>query len=255
MTKNWSLNDKMALITGGTKGIGAAVSEMFLSFGANVTIVARTQQEIDKKLTTWNARGQRAFGICADLTEPDVSSFILEEYNKLVKPTKLDILVNTVGVPLKDNIDNIQFVDYNKNIQTNLGSMFQMCQAFHSLLINSGYASIINISSINAFRATAESLFDGATRAAVVSMTKSLASAWADDNIRVNSVAPGFTNTERLQKGYKQNKDKFNQFIEQIPLKRMAEPKEIASLVTFLAMNASSYITGQCITADGGFLL
>ncbi len=131
--------------------------------------------------------------------------------------------------------------------------MLQMCQAFYPLLKESSSASIINTSSVNAYRAMPDDVIDCLTRSAVVSLTKGLAKALAGDNIRVNSVAPGYTNTQRVHAFHSEGE--LNQHIAKIPLNRMASPAEIASAMAFLAMKASSYITGQCIIVDGGLML
>ena len=253
MESYWNLNGKYALITGGTKGIGKATAEMLAELGAHVIVVARTQKDLEKQIDDWKSSDKLIQGICADLSKPDEAYRVFDEYCQVVTERRLDILVNNVGLPLRKAVSDIKPVDYQENLQINVGSMLQMSQAFFPLLKQAKNASIINTSSVNAYRTTPDDVIDGAARSAVVSLTKSLAKAWADEGIRVNSVAPGYTDTQRVHAFH--TKEELATHINKIPLKRMASSREIASTIAFLAMNAASYITGQCVIVDGGLTL
>lgn len=249
----WNLDGYYALISGGSKGIGAAVAETLSGLGAKVVVIARNNKELQQKIQQWKKAGKNIQGICADLSKPNEAQRVLKQYNAIVKENRLDILVNNVGVSLKKPFSDIAYLDYNENMKINIGSIVQMCQAFHPQLKQSTQGCVVNTASINAYRATLDDIIGGAYRAAVVSLTKSLAKAWAHDGIRVNAVAPGYTDTDRVRAH--NSKETLAEQIKQIPLKRMADPKEIAETIAFLAMPASGYITGQCIIADGGLLL
>ena len=134
----------------------------------------------------------------------------------------------------------------------NLISVFKLCQNGLAYLKKSTSPCIVNITSINAFKATPENVLAGMTRTAINHLTKSLAVEWSPYKIRVNAVAPGFTNTDRM-KSY--SPEQLSNIVKEIPLQRMAEPKEIAAAAVFLCLPAASYITGQCIIADGGYTL
>jgi len=183
------LEGKYALVTGGTQGIGAAVAKLLLELGANVTLVARTKKDVDAAIAHYKNLNMQANGICADLSDKEVAKIIYDEYRKTISDTKLDILVNTVGVVLTSQTEAITHEQYETNLQTNLGSVFEMCQSFFELMKAAEGATIVNISSINGLRGTPGKVLDGITRSAVINLSKSLAAEWAEHGIRINSFA------------------------------------------------------------------
>lgn len=242
---------KNVLITGGTKGIGKATVDLFVSHGANVTIVSRTQNDLSQITADVNQEVKTLHGICADMSEENAAAKICEDYMNL-HDAKLDALVNTVGITCKKDSSELTERDVTTMIQTNFISALQMNYTFFPLLRRNKQSSIVNISSVNAFKATPQNTLDGATRSGIVSMTKSLAAEWAEFGIRVNSVAPGLTLTSRLESF---SQEQISELADQAALKRLAEPQEIASVILFLTSSMASYITGQCIVADGGLTL
>lgn len=157
----WNLEGKQAIVTGGTQGIGAAVTKLLLDLGANITIVARTKKDLDSSVAEYQKLNKKVYGVCSDLANKNASKIIYDEYRKNINDQKVDILINTIGVVLVNKFEAISHDEYEKNIQTNLGSTFEMCQTFFNLLKASHGATIVNISSINALRATPAKIMDG----------------------------------------------------------------------------------------------
>lgn len=142
----WRLDNKHALVTGGTKGIGAAIAEMLMQLGATVTIVARSDDAISKRISTWRKAGFLCHGICADMSDANAAKFIFSKLNQVANTDALDILINTIGIVLTKSTSDITSDEYNHIIQTNLTSTFEMCQKALPFLKKSGDSCIVNIS-------------------------------------------------------------------------------------------------------------
>jgi len=248
--EKWTLSNKKAVITGGTKGIGKAIAEMFLRFNAEVIIVARNNKEVENLVVEWKSKNYKIYGIAADISTEIGREQILNETNNLWG--NLDILVNNVGTNIRKKINDYVKEEYDKILNTNLNSTLFLCKAFYPLLKKSTGASIINISSVAGLTFMRTGIPYGITKAALVQLGKGLACEWAADNIRVNTIAPWYIDTPLVEPVLK-NKDYLDEVLYRTPMKRIGKPEEVASLAAFLAMPVSSYITGQCIAVDGGF--
>lgn len=247
---NWTLKGRKALITGGTKGLGLATAELFLKFGAEVYITARSQDDIMNKLEEWKSKDYNAYGVSAD-----VSTIAgIEKVFVALKQDweKLDILVNNAGVNIRKKITEYSPDEYQKIFDTNLKSTFTMCQYAYPLLKESDSASVINISSVAGITHIRTGAPYAMTKAAMNQLTKNLAAEWAQDNIRANAIVPWYIRTPLAQQVLK-NKEYLDDVLSRTPMKRVGEPAEVANLAAFLAMPVSSYITGQSIAVDGGF--
>lgn len=246
----WSLQGKTALVTGATKGIGKAVAKEFLELGASVYLVGRNPQTLRETMDEFSAFSNRLDGSEADLSLPSDRDELISKVAG--KWGKLDVLVNNVGTNIRKKSRDYTDEEVEFIFQTNLKSAYDLSRKFYPYLKNSGDATIVNISSVAGLTSLKTGSVYGMTKAAMVQMTKNLACEWAGDRIRVNAIAPWYIETP-LAKQVLKDLDYLKSVLDRTPMKRVGTPEEVASAVAFLAMPASSYITGQCLAVDGGF--
>jgi len=253
MTKSkWNLKDKIALITGSTRGIGLAIADEFVELGAGVFIVARDLKMIEEQVEKYRFNGHRAWGIKADITNKDERINIFKRIT--TETGRLDVVVNNVGVNIRKKSVTYTEDEYLQIINTNMHAAFDICQRSYELLKQSDEGVLINVVSTAGLTHIKTGAPYGMSKAALIQLTRNLAGEWASDGIRVNAVAPWYTRTPLVKK-LLENKTYLNEVIERTPMGRIAEPEEVAATVAFLCMSAASYITGQCLVVDGGFLI
>ena len=248
MNNKWNLKNKYALVTGGTKGIGKAIAIEMMEFGANVCIVARSQKDID----TLTSQYPNLTGIQADLSNPETYPEIIEFVKK--QYGKLDILVNNVGVNIRKKTTEYTPDEYQTILNTNLTSAFEMSRLAHPLLKQSEEGAVVNIPSVAGQKHLRTGSIYGMTKAAMIQLTKNLAGEWAADHIRVNAIAPWYIKTPLAETVLK-NPSYYNEVLSRTPMKKIGDPGDVSSLAVFLCLPAASYITGQCISVDGGFTI
>jgi Tropinone reductase 1 len=253
MKKNrWSLENTKALITGGTRGIGLAIAEEILGLGGSIFVVARDPQLLEKRLEAWQEKGLAAYGLAADITNRNDRQEIFDEIDELWG--ELDLLINNVGMNIRKKAIDYTREEYDEILSTNLHSAFDLCQRGHSMLKESHHAAVVNVLSVAGFTHLRTGAPYAMSKAALMQLTKNLAVEWAHDGIRVNAVAPWYTKTPMVEKLF-QDRKYMKDILKRTPMGRVADPEEVSSVVAFLCMPAASYITGQCITVDGGFLV
>ena len=251
MSDRWTLTGKKALITGASKGIGRAIAEEFLALGAEVMVVARDEVRLLQVLESWQQQGWQAHAIAADVATTEGCQRILKQIESEMSG-ELDILVNNVGTNIRKRTTDYSANEYAAIFQTNLTSVFELCQLTHPLLKASGNGSIVNIGSVAGLTAIRTGAPYAMTKAALVQLTRNLAVEWASDRIRVNAIAPWFIQTP-LTESLLNNPDFLAEVQARTPMGRVGQPEEIAGLAAFLCMPTASYMTGQCIAIDGGF--
>jgi len=248
MTESYLLKDRRALITGATRGIGRAVAEEFARLGAAIIIVARNEAEVAKQTEEFKTKGFKVTGISADVGRREG----VEKIFSVIGTDSLDILVNNAGFNIRKKTTDYTDEEFSALISTNLQSVFQMSAAAYPLLKKSGSAAILNISSVAGLTSLKTGSPYAVTKAGIIQLTKNLAAEWADDGIRVNSIAPWYIKTP-LTEGLLNKPEFLKSVLDRTPMKRVGEPREVASAAAFLCSNAASYITGQCLAVDGGF--
>lgn len=248
----WNLNGKTALITGGTKGIGKATVLEFLDLGAEVLFTARNEKEVNELEEHLRSQNFKATGLVADVS-------VFRDQEKIIKWIEnkwknLDILVHNAGINIRKKALNYTEEEYQKVLKINLISPFELSRKLYPFLKKSKTAAIINVSSVAAFQDVGTGTPYAMSKAGLLQQTRSLACEWAKDGIRVNAVSPWFTETP-LTKGFLSQQEKMKSITDRTPLNRIARAEEIAAVITFLAMEKSSYITGQNIVVDGGMTI
>lgn len=258
----WQLEGARALVTGGTRGIGHAIAQELLELGAEVFVVARDGEHLERCIRKWSEAGfaGRVHGCAADVSVAAERTRLFEELRGPF--ADLDILINNVGTNVRRATIAYSEAEVQRIFDTNLTSAFELCRAAHPLLAaaarrssGSGLArssAIVNVVSVAGLTHLRTGSPYGMTKAALVQLTRNLACEWAREQIRVNAVAPWYTWTPLAQPVLEQESYR-NAILERTPLGRIAEASEVAGAVAFLCLGAASYITGQCLAVDGGF--
>lgn len=245
------LKGRVALITGGSRGIGRACCEHIARAGAAVAVNFRSNEQAAKKTVELvEAAGGRAMTIRADVSSQEEVARMVSAVEQQLGP--IDLLVNNAGIFDHVSHEETTAELWQRTLDVNLTGTYFVTWAVKDDMIARGFGRIVNIASIAALRARPQSIAYSVSKAGVVALTKSLAEAVAEHNVRVNAVAPGLIETEILE-GVDQSK--LDALIEATPIRRIGQPDEIAQLVLFLLSERSSFMTGQTLVASGGRVL
>ncbi len=248
---NWTLEGKTALVTGATRGIGRATAEELLKLGASVCIVGRKEAALEEALAEWRARGFDCSGVAADVATREGRDKVARSLEESGRRT-LDVLVNNVGTNIRKRTMDYSEEEIAFLLETNLVSALAMCRACYPMLASSPAAAVVNVGSTSGLSALRTGVPYAAAKAALHQVTRYLAVEWAPAGIRVNAVAPWYIRTP-LVESVLSNEEYMRDVLARTPAGRIGEPVEAATVIAFLCMPASSYVTGQVIAIDGGF--
>lgn len=247
---DYCLDGKTAIVTGGTKGIGYAIAMMFAAFGATVVVSSRHQEECNAVAEQINRLGGNAVGFAADVGRPaEVKRLIRETVQQL---GDLDILVNCAGVAVTKPILQMDEGDYDRVMDTNLRGVFFASKEAAAVMVEKNHGGrIIQVASIGALKGTNQISTYCASKAAVLSLTKTMALEWSRYGVTITAICPGYVKTE-INAAQFQDAEFLARALKGIPQRRLGTADEVAAIALFLASDYSSMITGSAIVADMG---
>lgn len=243
----WRLDGATALVTGGTAGIGAATVEELCALGASVFLCAR--HGVEARVNAWRERGLQVAGVDADVSTSEGRALLVAAVAAHF-PQGLSHLVSNVGTNIRKATTAYSDDEFAHIVTTNFTSTFALCQQLKSMLTTQ--ASVVFNSSVAGVVAISSGSIYAATKSALVQLARSLACEWGREGIRVNAVAPWYTDTP-LAAPVLADPARLNVILARTPLGRIASAEEVASAIAFLCLPASSYVTGQTLVVDGGF--
>lgn len=250
MENQFSLKGKVCVITGAGKGIGKEVSHLFNKCGARLSLITRDMQDFNDLDNTFDLEKDNALLYEGDVScEDTVSKFVEETINKF---KKIDVLINNAGIRFRKKFIDITLADWNSVINTNLGSVYLMCRETGRHMIHQRKGKIINMASIVGTLGLPELAAYGASKGAMITLTKCLALEWAEYDINVNAIAPGFCETSYTE-NFKKKIELYNFTLERTPQKKWGSSLDVANACLFLSTDASNYITGEVLNVDGGW--
>ncbi len=246
------LKDKTAIVTGAASGIGRATAVRFAREGANVALVDMNAAGLAEAEAACGETGAKSLVLERDAADPGVMDALVAETARAFGG--IDILVNTIVHRVRGKFLDITIEEFRRVLEVNVTSYYFLTQKVVPHMIERGGGSVIHISSQLGFVVIPEYSPYCTSKGAVVNMTRALAFELADRNIRVNSVAPGPTDTPGINRGFQEDPQRLENLLADVPMGRMGRPEEIAEICLFLAGDASSYVTGHNLVADGGYL-
>ena len=252
MTTNiFSLEGKTAVVIGGTTGIGRTLSLGLADAGADVVASARRQEQVDETSAEIEKRGRQTLRLCSDVSERASLEALLAA--AIQRFGKVDILINCAGKTKRTPTLAVAEDEWADIMDTNLTGTLRACQIFGKHMLERGYGRIINVASLAGFVAFIEVAAYSASKAAVVSLTRSLALEWSKKGVTVNAIAPGVFRTA-LNAALLDGTPRGCEFLMRTPMERFGKTEELVGAAVYLASDAASFVTGSVLPVDGGFL-
>lgn len=250
MNNTLGLEHRVCIITGAGKGIGRETAILFAKLGCKLALISRTKEDLDKLSNELNLDEKDLFYVTGDVScEDTVKNFVLETHNKF---GRIDVLVNNAGMRFRKDFLDISYNEWQEVMNVNAGSTFLFCREVGKYMIEQKYGKIVNMASIIGTLGLSELTGYGASKGAIISLTKSLALEWAEHNININVVAPGFCKTSYAD-NFQKKTELYNFTIDRTPMKKWGESIDVANTIAFLSSDMSKYITGETISIDGGW--
>lgn len=244
------LDGKVALVTGSASGLGAAIAIALAEAGASVACHGN-RRPADETAERIRSMGCESRSFSADLSKPDGADALYEAVSPAMGAP--DILVNNAGMIYREAAESYDMQAWMTVLQVNLNSVFRLCQLAGQAMLENQQGKIINIASLLSFQGGIRVPAYAASKGGVAQLTKALANEWAGRNVQVNAIAPGYFRTENTS-ALQADETRNRQILERIPAARWGEPEDIAGAAVFLASPASSYITGEVLVVDGGWM-
>ena len=247
----FDLTGKVAVVTGGNGGIGLGIAMGLAGAGANIVVAARSVEKTAQALEDIRALGVEAYGITVDVTqEPAIQRMVTDTIDHM---GRLDILVNNSGIAVRAQPQDLTAAQWDSVVDVNLRAAFLTSKEVYSHMVNAGGGKVINVGSMYSLFGSDWGAPYAASKAGLVQLTKSLAVAWAKDNIQVNAVLPGWFVTDLTRGIPEADPDRYDNINRRIPTGRWGEPSELGGAAVFLASAASDYVTGATLIVDGGY--
>jgi NAD(P)-dependent dehydrogenase (short-subunit alcohol dehydrogenase family) len=247
----FDLSGKTAVVVGGTTGIGRAISLGLADAGADVVASARRAEQVETTAAEIESKGRKALRLTSDVRER--ASLVALRDAVLAEFGKVDILVNCAGTTKRTPTLTVSEQEWDDILDTNLSGTLRGCQVFGESMLKRGYGRIINIASLSTFAGLFEVAAYGASKAAVGSLTKTLAVEWSKHGVLVNAIAPGVFRTD-LNATLLDTTDRGHEFLTRTPMGRFGKTEELVGAAVYLACDAASFVAGEILVVDGGFL-
>ena len=249
--KLFDLTGKVAVVTGGNGGIGLGIAMGLAGAGANIVIAARSVEKTAQALEDIRTLGVEAHGITVDVTqEPAIQRMVTSTIDHM---GRLDILVNNSGIAVRAQPQELTAAQWDSVVDVNLRAAFLASKAAYAQMVKAGGGKVINVGSMYSIFGSDWGAPYAASKGGLVQLTKSLAVAWAKDNIQVNAVLPGWIVTDLTRGIQDADPNRYDNISRRIPTGRWGEPSELAGAAVFLASTASDYVTGATLAIDGGY--